>query len=105
MRITVEVTDVTPAQWAWLLENVRSEREFAPDEVRMCVTFAAGERIMHREVGAGDWVRLITGLHRLTSLAEAVLTPDSLSYGAVPRRQYVRDHVRLREQYEGYSGL
>ena len=98
MRITIEVTDVTPGQWEWLLDNVRND--YGHYDVRMCVTFVSGNLTVHRELPAAEWVRLIERLNRIGQVAEAVLTPD-VSWGAVPRRAY----HELREQHEGYSGL
>jgi len=80
MRITINVAAVTPAQWDWLLTNVRQDWKFAAGDVRMCVTFEDPEGLghAHREIEIGEWVRIIGELTALTRTAEAVLTPDAL---------------------------
>lgn len=106
MRIRIDVEQVTPAQWRWLLENVRQEYRFEAKAVRMCVTFTAadGGEHLHREIEVKEWVRIVEELKRVTYLAEAALTPDSLPdvmWGAYPRNAY----ERIQDGYQGYSGL
>lgn len=80
MRITVKVSDVTPAQWDWLLTNVRQEWTFLPEDVRVCVTFEepGGLGHAHREIEAREWVQIVSQLAALSRKAEAALTPDAL---------------------------
>lgn len=50
MKIRIVVEPVTEAQWRWLLENVRQEWEFLPDDVQVCVEFAHENGLQHRHV-------------------------------------------------------
>lgn len=110
MRIRIDIDQVTPAQWRWLLDNVRQEYRFEAKAIRMCVTFtaAAGGEHLHREIEVKEWVRIVEELKRVSFLAEAALTPDALPdagprvmWGAYPRNAY----ERIRDGYSGYSGL
>lgn len=79
MRIRISVEQVTPAQWEWLMVNLRQSYDFAPDDVRVCVEFVHADGLQHRhvEVEVREFTERLTQLSALTHLAEAALTPDS----------------------------
>lgn len=103
MRITIEVGQLTPAQVDWLNGALRESYEIGQDEPAMCVQFTLADGVTrHVEMPAGEWVKVVSRLHRLTRTAEAVLTPDSMSpdvmWGALPRERY-------EAMYRAWSGL
>lgn len=81
MRIRATVEQLTPAQWDWLLNNLRQEWAFDQDAVRVCVEFESPDGLDHRhmELEARQWVEALTRLQALEQTAQAILTPDALS--------------------------
>ncbi len=79
MRTTIDVYDMTPGQWAWLNTNIPDTREFAADEVRVCVALTHGTNIRHVEMSVREFMAALTGAIRFgrEELAQAILTPDA----------------------------
>jgi hypothetical protein len=90
MRINVNVSDLTSAQFSWLLRNVEGPWEIAEGATRVCVVFEHSEKIggisgagsaMHRELPVRAWIGIVEHLKTITHTAQALLTPDALPGG------------------------
>lgn len=97
MKIRATVERLTPAQWDWLLANVRQEWTFLPEDVRVCVEFAnPDERLgehRHMEIELRAWSGIMRHLNEMSRTAEAVLTPDVLPDGVEGYQFPPRGHV------------
>jgi hypothetical protein len=91
MKIRATVEQLTPAQWDWLLANVRQEWAFLPEDVRVCVEFAnPDERLgehRHMEIELRAWSGVMRHLNEMSRTAEAVLTPDVLPEPGLDERR------------------
>lgn len=69
MRLKINVSVVTKAQWEWLLVNLRQEWTFAPDDIRVCVEFEHEDGMQHRHVEV-EVQAFVDTLKRLKALTE-----------------------------------
>lgn len=81
MRTRIKVTDLSPAQWAWLEINVPPRCHFEPSDVRMCVEFELTSQTdpVHVEMPPRAFVGL---LERLATVERVANDPTTCDHGA-----------------------
>jgi len=81
MRITINVSDLTQEQYAWLLRNTAEDWQFLDSgETRACVVFEGnhGERSqIHREIPVRAWIGLVEHVKTITAADENVVGTNS----------------------------
>ena len=77
MRITIEVSDLLPAQQEWIRKTFAPE-PVEPGQIRACVTLNHGTGSIHSEMAVTTFLLQLGELVRVGRLAEAALTPDAL---------------------------
>lgn len=86
MRININVGDLTPAQFDWLMRNTVEDSVWHCLETAVCVVFEAPEphslvEQVHRELPVRTFIGIVEHLKTITHTAEALLTPDALPGG------------------------
>lgn len=103
MRVTINVADVTPGQWSWLLRHVDTVWPLGAGGLPVCVTFEGPEgELLHREVGAHRWIEIMTELKRVSETVEAALSETA---GAVPEYSRIATntgHGHVWERPDGF---
>ena len=90
MRITIEVSDLTPAQRDWVRDHFRPG-SVEPGQVKACVTLnyggEFGENVKHVEMAVTEWLLTLGELVRAERSVMALLTPDALPDVVPPFRR------------------
>lgn len=87
VRINISVSDLTPAQWAWLLKNTEETWQFVDTASTACVTFEAPEPtslvgMVHRAIPVRAWLGIVEHMKTITEPVYAVPKPSGVSDGA-----------------------